>query len=41
MQNLKVRYGGPTKNHFEYATYTEAEKKDEIEKEKQFRAKKK
>ena len=41
MDNLKVQYGGPTKNFFEYATYTDADKREELEKERLFKVKKK
>lgn len=40
MANCKVNYGGPTRNSFEYATYTENARLEEKQKEKEFQVKK-
>ena len=41
MSNLKIHYGGPSRNFFEYAHYTENMRRDDIQKEKEFKKKKK
>lgn len=41
MENLKIKYGGPTKNFFEQATYPEPLRFDEVNREKEFKLKRK